>query len=43
VIIFSANPGQVLSTIDVELPRPRWSNDETVKAGPQFIKYRKDI
>jgi NitT/TauT family transport system ATP-binding protein len=43
VIIFSANPGEVLSTIDIDLPRPRWSNDEAVKASPQFIQYRKDI
>jgi hypothetical protein len=33
----------VLSTIDIDLPRPRWSNDEAVKASPQFIQYRKEI
>jgi NitT/TauT family transport system ATP-binding protein len=40
VIIFSANPGRVISTLDIELPRPRWSNDEEIKASKEFVRYR---
>ena len=43
VIIFSANPGKVLAIINIDLPRPRWSNDEAVKAHPKFAKYRNEI
>ncbi|MGH7091584.1 MAG: ABC transporter ATP-binding protein, partial [Stellaceae bacterium] len=32
VVIFSANPGRVISTVDIELKRPRWSNDEEIKS-----------
>ncbi|HXQ53973.1 MAG TPA: ABC transporter ATP-binding protein [Stellaceae bacterium] len=41
VVIFSANPGRVISTLDIELPRPRWSNDEEIKASEAFVRYRK--
>ena len=40
VIIFSANPGRVISTLDIELPRPRWSKDEEIKASAEFVRYR---
>jgi NitT/TauT family transport system ATP-binding protein len=40
VVIFSANPGRVISTLDIDLPRPRWSHDEEIKASPEFIRYR---
>jgi NitT/TauT family transport system ATP-binding protein len=43
VVIFSANPGRVLTTIDIELPRPRWSNDEALKASPEFVRYRHEL
>ena len=43
VVIFSANPGRVLATIDIELPRPRWSNDEAIKASPEFVAYRRRL
>ena len=40
VFIFSANPGRVISTLDIELPRPRWSKDEEIKASAEFVRYR---
>ena len=40
VVIFSANPGRVISTIDIDLPRPRWSHDEEIKASSEFVRYR---
>jgi NitT/TauT family transport system ATP-binding protein len=43
VIIFSANPGRVLRTIDIDLPRPRWSRDEEIKASEAFVRYRHEI
>jgi len=43
VVIFFANPGRVLRTIDIDLPRPRWSRDEEIKASPAFINYRKQL
>ncbi|HUK60050.1 MAG TPA: ABC transporter ATP-binding protein [Stellaceae bacterium] len=43
IVIFSANPGRVLATVEIELPRPRWSNDEAIKASPEFVAYRKRL
>ena len=43
VVIFSANPGRVLATLDIDLPRPRWSNDEAIKASPEFVAYRRRL
>ncbi len=40
IVIFSARPGRILETLNVDLPRPRWTNDEQVKASPAFIEHR---
>ena len=40
IVMFSARPGKVVETIDVDLPRPRWTNDEAVKASTAFVDYR---
>jgi NitT/TauT family transport system ATP-binding protein len=40
IVMFSARPGTVLETIDITLPRPRWTNDEAVKASTAFVDYR---
>jgi NitT/TauT family transport system ATP-binding protein len=43
IIMFSARPGRILTTIDVDLPRPRWSDDEEIKASEIFVNYRQQI
>jgi NitT/TauT family transport system ATP-binding protein len=43
IVMFSARPGKILTTIDVDLPRPRWQNDEEIKASPAFTRYRQEI
>jgi len=43
IIAFSANPGRVIRTIDIDLPRPRWSNDEAIKTSPAFVAYREQL
>lgn len=43
IVIFSARPGRVIATIDVDIPRPRWNEDEAVKSSPRFVAYRTEI
>jgi NitT/TauT family transport system ATP-binding protein len=43
IVIFRAHPGEILSTIDIDLPKNRWKNDEEVKASPEFVAYRQHI
>jgi NitT/TauT family transport system ATP-binding protein len=43
IIIFSARPGRIMAEIEVDLPKPRWQDDETLKASPEFVRYRSHI
>ncbi len=43
IVIFSARPGRIITTIDVDLPQPRWENDEEIKASRPFVEYRQEI
>jgi NitT/TauT family transport system ATP-binding protein len=43
ILVFTARPGRILSSIDIELPRPRWKDDETVKSSETFVDYRQHI
>ena len=43
IIIFSARPGRILAEIEVDLPKPRWHDDEKLKASPEFVRYRSHI
>ena len=43
IIIFSARPGRILAEIEVELPKPRWQDDEKLKSSPEFVRYRSHI
>jgi NitT/TauT family transport system ATP-binding protein len=43
VIIFRANPGAILTTLDIDLPARRFENDEEIKASPAFVSYRNMI
>ena len=43
IVMFSARPGRVLTVVDIDLPRPRWQDDEKIKASDAFVQYRKQI
>jgi NitT/TauT family transport system ATP-binding protein len=43
IVVFSARPGRIIETIDVNFPRPRWQNDEQLKQSAEFRQYRNDI
>jgi len=43
IVIFSARPGRILAIIDVELPKPRWQDEERIKISPEFVRYRSHI
>jgi NitT/TauT family transport system ATP-binding protein len=43
IVIFRSHPGEILSTIDINLPKRRWANDEEIKASPEFVQYRQQI
>jgi NitT/TauT family transport system ATP-binding protein len=43
IVIFSARPGRILAVIDVELPKPRWQDEEQIKVSPEFVRYRSHI
>jgi NitT/TauT family transport system ATP-binding protein len=43
IVMFSANPGRLLTSIEINLPRPRWSRDEEIKASAEFVRYRHEI
>ena len=43
IVIFSARPGHVLAIIDVDLPKPRWLEEEKIKVSPEFVRYRAHI
>jgi NitT/TauT family transport system ATP-binding protein len=43
VIMLGTQPGRVIADLAIELPRPRWVDDEALKRSPAFIAYRNDI
>jgi ABC-type nitrate/sulfonate/bicarbonate transport system ATPase subunit len=43
VIVFGTQPGRVIADLTIDLPRPRWSDDEALKRSAAFIAYRNDI
>jgi NitT/TauT family transport system ATP-binding protein len=43
VIMLGTNPGRVIADLKIELPRPRWVDDEALKRSAAFIAYRNDI
>jgi NitT/TauT family transport system ATP-binding protein len=43
IVIFGARPGRILDIVDVDLPRPRWVDDEKIKASATFVAYRQKI
>jgi NitT/TauT family transport system ATP-binding protein len=43
VIMLGTQPGRVIADLAIDLPRPRWADEETLKRSPAFIAYRNDI
>ena len=43
ILVLSARPGRILANISIELPRPRWTDDETIKSSETFVSYRQQI
>jgi NitT/TauT family transport system ATP-binding protein len=43
IIMFGGSPGHVIADIAIDLPRPRWQNDEAIKTSSDFTQYRNDI
>jgi NitT/TauT family transport system ATP-binding protein len=43
VIMLGTQPGRVIADLKINLPRPRWVDDEALKRSPAFIAYRNDI
>ena len=43
VVMFGGQPGRIIADIAIDLPKPRWHDDEALKRSPQFIDYRQAI
>jgi NitT/TauT family transport system ATP-binding protein len=43
VVMFGTSPGRVVADLIIDLPRPRWTDDEAIKTSAKFIQYRNDI
>ncbi len=43
IFVFGARPGRILDIVPVDLPKPRWVDDEKIKASAPFVAYRQRI
>ena len=43
IVMFGTRPGRIIDVVDVDLPKPRWVDDEKIKASPEFVAYRQRI
>jgi NitT/TauT family transport system ATP-binding protein len=43
VVMLSGSPGRVIADLAIDLPRPRWTDDEAIKTSTKFVHYRNDI
>jgi NitT/TauT family transport system ATP-binding protein len=43
VVMLGTAPGRIIADIKIDLPRPRWTDDEALKRSPAFIATRNDI
>jgi NitT/TauT family transport system ATP-binding protein len=43
IVMFGGQPGRVIADIAIDLPRPRWRDEEALKRSPQFVEYRHTI
>ena len=43
IVMFGGRPGRIIADIAIDLPRPRWRDEEALKRSPQFVDYRHTI
>jgi NitT/TauT family transport system ATP-binding protein len=43
IVVLSARPARVLETVNVHLPRPRWTQDAAIRGSEAFLRYRQRI
>jgi ABC-type nitrate/sulfonate/bicarbonate transport system ATPase subunit len=43
IVMFGGQPGRITADIAIDLPRPRWRDEEALKRSPQFVEYRHTI
>jgi NitT/TauT family transport system ATP-binding protein len=43
VFVLTARPARVQFTLDIHLPRPRWTDDQAVRGSQQFFEYRRRL
>jgi NitT/TauT family transport system ATP-binding protein len=43
IVMLGGQPGRVIADIAIDLPRPRWRDEEALKRSPQFVDYRHTI
>jgi NitT/TauT family transport system ATP-binding protein len=43
VFVLGARPTHVEFTLDIHLPRPRWTDDQAVRSSEQFVEYRRRL
>ena len=43
VIMFGTHPGQIISDLTIDLPRPRWQDEAAIKSSPKFVEFRTTI
>jgi len=43
IILFGAHPGRVIADVKIDLPRPRWVDEEALKRSREFIDYRHGV
>lgn len=43
IIMFGGQPGRVIADLAIDLPRPRWRDEEALKRSPAFVEYRHSI
>jgi NitT/TauT family transport system ATP-binding protein len=43
IVIFGMRPGRVLEMVEIDLPKPRWVDDEAIKMSGEFVAFRHRI
>jgi NitT/TauT family transport system ATP-binding protein len=43
IVMFGGQPGRIIADIAIDLPRPRWRDEEALKRSAEFVEYRHTI